>query len=234
MERLPVIALVGRPNVGKSTLFNRLTRTRDALVADVPGLTRDRHYAPASFDGRRVVLIDTGGFEPVRSEGVAALMAQQTRQAILEADLVVLVTDGRQGLAPRDLEIANELRRATRHVLVTVNKTEGMRSDISVAEFHRLGLGEPVAISSAHGDGVADLVDEALARLADRFPAPAVVDDWAGVDADSSDSVVDAIEDGAAVDRAAGDALDRAAGDAADPAAGGAADGAAGDAEAGQ
>ncbi len=194
-----MIALVGRPNVGKSTLFNRLTRTRDALVADVPGLTRDRHYAPASFDGRRVVLIDTGGFEPVRSEGVAALMAQQTRQAILEADLVVLVTDGRQGLAPRDLEIANELRRATRHVLVAVNKTEGMRSDISVAEFHRLGLGEPVAISSAHGDGIADLVDEALARLADRFPAPATtaLDGEAAADADLEYGAADGA-DGAA------------------------------------
>jgi GTP-binding protein len=189
MEQLPVIALVGRPNVGKSTLFNRLTRTRDALVADVPGLTRDRHYAPALLDGRRVVLIDTGGFEPIRSEGVAALMAQQTRQAILEADLVVLVTDGRHGLAPRDLEIANELRRATPHVLVAVNKTEGMRSDVSVAEFHRLGLGEPVAISSAHGDGIGTLVEEALARLADRFPQarePAPEDAEDGVDADAA------------------------------------------------
>ena len=170
MERSPVIALVGRPNVGKSTLFNRLTRRRDALVADVPGLTRDRHYAPAIFGDHRVILIDTGGFEPVRSEGVAALMARQTRQAIVEADLVILVTDGRHGLAPRDLEIANELRRDTANVLVAVNKTEGMRADVSAAEFHRLGLGTPVSISSAHGDGIGTLIDEALERLGDRLP----------------------------------------------------------------
>lgn len=169
MDRTPVIALVGRPNVGKSTLFNRLTRRRDALVADLPGLTRDRHYAPAMFGEQRVILVDTGGFEPVRSEGVAALMARQTRQAIVEADLVILVTDGRHGLAPRDLEIANELRRDNTDVIVAVNKTEGMRADVSAAEFHRLGLGDPVSISSAHGDGVGGLIDDALARLSARL-----------------------------------------------------------------
>ena len=183
MDRTPVIALVGRPNVGKSTLFNRLTRRRDALVADLPGLTRDRHYAPAMFGGQRVILIDTGGFEPVRSEGVAALMARQTRQAIVEADLVILVTDGRHGLAPRDLEIANELRRDDTDVIVAVNKTEGMRADVSVAEFHRLGLGEPVAISSAHGDGVGGLIDVALEHLVARLgPLPGLSTEGEGED----------------------------------------------------
>ncbi|MGE0310698.1 MAG: ribosome biogenesis GTPase Der [Lautropia sp.] len=163
--RTPVVALVGRPNVGKSTLFNRLTRSRAALVADIPGLTRDRHYAPAMFDGVRVVLIDTGGFEPIDASGVAAQMARQTRQAIVEADLVVLVVDGRHGMAARDLEIANELRRAARTVRVAVNKTEGMNRAVAIAEFHRLGLGEPIAVSSAHGDGIGNLIDECLSGL---------------------------------------------------------------------
>ncbi len=158
----PVIALVGRPNVGKSTLFNRLTRSRQAIVADIPGLTRDRHYGPATRGDRRFVLIDTGGFEPVAATGVAAQMARQTRQAIVEADLVVFVVDGRQGITLRDQDIANELRRSARLVRVAVNKSEGLPRDIARADFHALGLGEPSAISAAHGEGVGELIDDCL------------------------------------------------------------------------
>ncbi|HZH06731.1 MAG TPA: GTPase, partial [Lautropia sp.] len=161
-QPVPVIALVGRPNVGKSTLFNRLTRSRQAIVADIPGLTRDRHYARCTHGDRRFVLIDTGGFEPVAATGVTAQMARQTRQAIIEADLVVFVLDGRQGMTPRDQDIANELRRSARLVRVAVNKTEGMSQAIASAEFHALGLGVPLSISSAHGEGVAELIDECL------------------------------------------------------------------------
>ena len=170
---VPVIALVGRPNVGKSTLFNRLTRSRDALVADIPGLTRDRHYGPCTLGERRFVLIDTGGFEPVAASGVAAEMARQTRQAIVEADLVVFVVDGRQGMTPRDRDIANELRRSARRSRVAVNKAEGMPSAVVVAEFHALGLGEPVAISATHGDGVTALFEDCLDEIGVAYPAPA-------------------------------------------------------------
>ena len=159
---VPVIALVGRPNVGKSTLFNRLTRSRDALVANIPGLTRDRHYGSATLDGQRVVLIDTGGFEPVAATGVAEQMARQTRQAVIEADVVVFVVDGRQGLLARDEEIAQELRRTARKVVLAVNKCEGISRPVSAAEFHALGLGVPMPISATHGDGVHALMEECL------------------------------------------------------------------------
>ena len=159
---VPVIALVGRPNVGKSTLFNRLTRSRDALVANIPGLTRDRHYGSATIDDQRVVLIDTGGFEPVAATGVAEQMARQTRQAVIEADVVVFVVDGRQGLLARDEEIARELRRTARKVILAVNKSEGIARAVAAAEFHALGLGDPMPISATHGDGVRALMDACL------------------------------------------------------------------------
>ena len=159
---VPVIALVGRPNVGKSTLFNHLTRSRDALVANIPGLTRDRHYGSATIDDQRVVLIDTGGFEPVAATGVAEQMARQTRQAVIEADVVVFVVDGRQGLLARDEEIARELRRTARKVILAVNKSEGIARAVAAAEFHALGLGDPMPISATHGDGVRALMDACL------------------------------------------------------------------------
>lgn len=159
---VPVIALVGRPNVGKSTLFNRLTRSRDALVANIPGLTRDRHYGSATIDEQRVVLIDTGGFEPVAASGVAEQMARQTRQAVIEADVVIFVVDGRQGLMARDEEIALELRRTARKVVLAVNKVEGISRPMAAAEFHALGLGVPMPISATHGDGVHVLMEECL------------------------------------------------------------------------
>jgi GTP-binding protein len=158
----PVIALVGRPNVGKSTLFNRLTRSRDALVADLPGLTRDRHYGEGRIGERPFLVIDTGGFEPVAKDGIMFEMAKQTKQAVAEADMVIFIVDGRQGLTPHDKTITDFLRRAGRPVMLVINKSEGMKYTSVTAEFYELGLGDPYVISAAHGDGVMDLVDEAL------------------------------------------------------------------------
>ena len=158
----PVIALVGRPNVGKSTLFNRLTRSRDALVADLPGLTRDRHYGEGRIGERPFLVIDTGGFEPVAKEGIMHEMAIQTKQAVAEADIVVFLVDGRQGLTPHDKTITDFLRKSGRPVLLVINKSEGMKYTSVTAEFYELGMGDPYVISAAHGDGVHDLVNEAL------------------------------------------------------------------------
>jgi len=162
MSATPVVAIVGRPNVGKSTLFNRLTRSRQALVHDIPGLTRDRHYGQARVGERRFIVIDTGGFEPVAKSGLTAQMARQARQAIVEADLVVFVVDGREGVAARDHDIANELRRTAAKVVVAVNKTEGMPREQAIADAWALGLGQPYAVSAAHGDGVREMIEDAL------------------------------------------------------------------------
>ncbi len=168
----PVIALVGRPNVGKSTLFNRLTRSRDALVADLPGLTRDRHYGEGRMGERPFLVIDTGGFEPVAKEGILHEMARQTKQAVAEADIVIFIVDGRQGLTPHDKTITDFLRKSGRQVLLVVNKAEGMKYTAVVADFYELGLGDPIVISSAHGDGVHDMLnyalDEAFAKRPDQ------------------------------------------------------------------
>lgn len=167
----PVIALVGRPNVGKSTLFNRLTRSRDALVADLPGLTRDRHYGEGRIGERPFLVIDTGGFEPVAKEGIMHEMAKQTKQAVAEADVVVFIVDGRQGLTPHDKTITDFLRKSGRSVMLVVNKAEGMKYTSVAADFYELGLGDPYVISAAHGDGVLDLVNEALDIAAVQRPA---------------------------------------------------------------
>ncbi|MBR7069641.1 MAG: ribosome biogenesis GTPase Der [Oxalobacter sp.] len=177
----PVIALVGRPNVGKSTLFNRLTRSRAALVADFPGLTRDRHYGEGRIGNRPFLVIDTGGFEPVVKEGVVQEMAKQTQQAIAEADVVVFLVDARQGLSPHDRVIAQYLRRCGRPVLLAVNKSEGMKYTAAVSEFYELGLGEPASISSAHGDGVYSLVEAALKHVPEEETFPEADDDGEGL-----------------------------------------------------
>lgn len=158
----PTMVLVGRPNVGKSTLFNRLTRSRDAIVADFPGLTRDRHYGLGKFGSKPFIVVDTGGLEPV-AEGILSKMARQTEQAIDESDVVVFIVDARQGITPQDKLIADRLRRTERPVFLAVNKAEGMVEAVAAAEFFELGLGEPWPISAAHGENVAELVEAALA-----------------------------------------------------------------------
>ena len=162
---LPTIALVGRPNVGKSTLFNRLTKTRNALVADYPGLTRDRHYGRARAGDREYIVVDTGGFEPVATSGIYFEMAKQAQAAIAESDVVVLIVDARSGLTPQDSAIGQLLRRSGRPVVVAVNKSEGLVPERAVAEFHELALGEPLAVSAAHGENVHAMIEAALARI---------------------------------------------------------------------
>src|SRR5664279_2053148 len=158
----PVIAVVGRPNVGKSTLFNRLTKSRDAIVADFSGLTRDRHYGDATLGGRAFIVVDTGGFEPENPTGIVREMAKQTRQAVAEADAVIFVTDVRAGVSGQDHDIAKYLRSASKKVLLAVNKAEGMADSPLLAEFHELGLGDPIPISAAHGQGIGNLAEAAL------------------------------------------------------------------------
>lgn len=169
---IPTIVLVGRPNVGKSTLFNRLTKSRDALVADFPGLTRDRHYGRGLGASQPYLVVDTGGFEPNTDDGILKEMAKQTLQAIDEADAVIFLVDGRQGATPQDMDIANRLRKCKCPVLLAVNKTEGMQKAIVSADFHELGLGYPLSISSAHGEGVRDIIEEALANFKVEEEAP--------------------------------------------------------------
>ena len=165
----PVIALVGRPNVGKSTLFNRLTQSRDAIVADFAGLTRDRHYGNARLGRREYIVIDTGGFEPDASSGIFKEMAKQTQQAVAEADVVIFVVDAREGMSAQDHDIANYLRRLSKPTLLVANKAEGMREGPQLAEFYELGLGEVIPVSAAHGQGVRSMAEAALDQLG---PAP--------------------------------------------------------------
>jgi GTP-binding protein len=168
---LPIVVLVGRPNVGKSTLFNRLTRSRNALVADFPGLTRDRQYGRARAGGRAFIVVDTGGFEPVAKSGILHEMAKQARAAIAEADAVIFIVDAREGLTEQDRTIARLLRRAARPVVVAVNKSEGLPPERATAEFHELGLGAPDPISAAHGENVEALAERALAAVPPSTPA---------------------------------------------------------------
>jgi len=166
---LPVVALVGRPNVGKSTLFNVLTGTRDAIVADVPGVTRDRQYGFGRLGPIPYVVVDTGGLVE-HPTGIEALMRIQTERAVEEADRLVLLADARSGLTPQDEFVARELRRSGKPVFVAVNKAEGMDPAVVAAEFHALGFGDPIAISASHGEGCRDLMDVVLAGIE---PAPA-------------------------------------------------------------
>ncbi len=168
----PVIALVGRPNVGKSTLFNRLTKSRDAIVHDLPGVTRDRHYGEGRSAERGFIAIDTGGLELGAQSGIFVEMARQAEQAVAEADAVVFVVDGRAGLLPGDRAIAQRLRKAKTPVYIAVNKSEGMLQDTAIAEFHELGFATLAAISAAHGEGVRELMEAILAPFpAEKEPA---------------------------------------------------------------
>jgi GTP-binding protein len=161
----PVIAVVGRPNVGKSTLFNRVTKSRDAIVADFPGLTRDRHYGDGRLGNREFIVVDTGGFEPAKPSGVVAEMAKQTKQAVAEADAVIFVTDVRSGVSGQDHDIARYLRSVNKRVFLAVNKAEGMSESPVLAEFHELGIGEPHPVSAAHGQGIRSLLEAVLDAL---------------------------------------------------------------------
>jgi GTP-binding protein len=166
----PVLALVGRPNVGKSTLFNRLTHTRDALVADFPGLTRDRKYGLAEFEGQAYTVIDTGGLMD-DAAGVDALTAKQAWRAVEEADAVLFLVDGRSGPTAADEEIATRLRGGGKRVWLIVNKAEGQASELITAEFYALGLGEPLAISAAHGQRIHAMLETILSALGVDFQA---------------------------------------------------------------
>jgi GTP-binding protein len=179
----PVIALVGRPNVGKSTLFNRLTKTRDAIVADFAGLTRDRHYGNGKQGSHEFIVIDTGGFEPDATSGIFNEMAKQTRQAVAEADIVLFVVDARAGLSAQDHEIGKYLRKLGKPCALVANKAEGMTGGAQLVEFFELGLGEVFPVSAAHGQGTKQLVDLVLARLS-----------LAEVDADTSAQDPDVIK----------------------------------------
>jgi GTP-binding protein len=172
---IPTIALVGRPNVGKSTLFNRLTRSRDALVADIPGLTRDRHYGRGRLGSRSFLAVDTGGLEPGARSGIFGAMAKQTLQAVAESDAVLFLVDAREGLTAEDREIAVELRKTGQPLWLVVNKAEGRSREAVAAEFHELGLGEPLPVSAAHGEGVRDLLELVLAP----FPEEPVAEEQA-------------------------------------------------------
>src|ERR1700735_1142521 len=168
---LPVVALIGRPNVGKSTLFNAMTGTRDALVADFPGLTRDRQYGYVRRTDVPCIVVDTGGL--VENAGqIESLMIEQTEQAIAEADRLVVVVDGRAGVTPQDQFTADLARRSGKPVVLAVNKTEGFDPDSAVADFHQLGLGEPLPVAAAHDQGVVSLLETVLEGLAQGPEGP--------------------------------------------------------------
>jgi len=168
---LPVIALVGRPNVGKSTLFNKLTRSRDALVADLSGLTRDRKYGEGRMGERDYIVVDTGGISGDET-GIDTVMAAQSLQAIDEADIVLFLVDARAGLNPADEMIANHLRRREKKVYLVVNKTDGLDEDVARSDFFAMGLGDPLCIAAAHGRGVRQLIDMTLDEAGVPLPDP--------------------------------------------------------------
>ncbi len=183
----PVIALVGRPNVGKSTLFNRLTGTRDAIVADFSGLTRDRHYGNGRAGKREFIVIDTGGFEPDAGEGsIYREMAKQTRQAVAESDVVIFVLDARAGLSAQDHDIAGYLRKLGKPTLLVANKSEGMTQGAQLVEFYELGLGEVMPVSGAHGQGIRSMLDKAL----DMIPGLPSGEEEDGTEEDAGNGVI--------------------------------------------
>jgi GTP-binding protein len=196
----PVVALVGRPNVGKSTLFNRLTRSRDALVADFPGLTRDRKYGQAVVDDMNFIVVDTGGIDG-SEEGIEVKMAEQSLQAIDESDVVLFMVDARAGVTSADIGIANHLRRQKKKVFLVANKTDGLDGDAHCADFYSLALGEVYQIAASHGRGVTSLLEKALApffeELTGKSPEEEAEDEdaayWAAFE--GTDTEVEAEED---------------------------------------
>jgi GTP-binding protein len=165
----PVVAIIGRPNVGKSSLFNRLAHQRKAIVIDEPGATRDRNYASCTWNDRPYILIDTGGFEPAATEGILVQMREQTRLAIEEADIIIFLMDGREGLLPADRDIAALLRGFDKPVFYAVNKIDGLKQETLAYEFYQMGMEAIHAVSAEHGLGVGELMDE-VARLLPETP----------------------------------------------------------------
>ena len=178
----PVVALVGRPNVGKSTLFNRLTRSRDALVADFPGLTRDRKYGQAVVDDMNFIVVDTGGIDG-SEEGIEVKMAEQSLQAIDESDVVLFMVDARAGVTSADIGIANHLRRQKKKVFLVANKTDGLDGDVHCADFYSLALGEVYQIAASHGRGVTSLLETALAPFFEELTGKSAEEEAADEDA---------------------------------------------------
>src|SRR5512143_3138078 len=166
----PIIAIVGRPNVGKSTFFNRLVGQRKAIVEDQPGVTRDRNYAEASYEEHPFILIDTGGFEPTSSDRIQQQIREQVEVAIQEADLILFLMDGREGLNPTDEEIAGYLRKVTKPTFCIVNKIDGEKLEDAVPDFYRLGVSPLYSISAEHGRGIGDLMDEVIKVLPSPLP----------------------------------------------------------------
>ncbi|HCW97785.1 MULTISPECIES: ribosome biogenesis GTPase Der [Pantoea] len=197
---IPVVALVGRPNVGKSTLFNRLTRTRDALVADFPGLTRDRKYGRAEVEGREFIVIDTGGIDG-SEEGVETRMAEQSLLAIEEADVVLFMVDARAGLMPADKQIANHIRSRKKPTFLVANKTDGLDPDSAVADFYSLGLGDIYAIAASHGRGVTSLLETVLLPWMDEVDPREVTEEdeneayWAALAAEENGETLEEEEE---------------------------------------
>ena len=169
---LPIVAIVGRPNVGKSTLFNRILGHRHAIVDELPGLTRDRHYAEATWSGRTFLLVDTGGIDPMSAQPIQRQILRQTELAIEEADLAVVVLDGREGVTAIDREVADRVRRRNRPSLLVVNKVDSGVAESDLAEFYTLGLGDPEPVSALHGRGSGDLLDAILRQLPEAKPEP--------------------------------------------------------------
>jgi len=165
----PIIAIVGRPNVGKSTLFNRLSKKRRAIVENEPGVTRDRNYAETLYEDRPFILIDTGGFEPAAKEPIARQVAEQAEVAMQEADLILFLMDGKEGLTPTDMEVADYLRKVAKPVFYVVNKIDGERQEENVTDFYRLGVSKIYSISAQHGRGTGDLMEEVFKTIS---PAP--------------------------------------------------------------
>ena len=191
---IPTIAIVGRPNVGKSTLFNRLTRTRAALVADLPGLTRDRHYGRGRIGNKAYLVVDTGGLEPVTDSGILRAMAQQTLLAIDEADAILMLVDARAGITAQDRAIADQLRKTGRRIWLVVNKSEGLKQGVAAAEFHELGLGDPLVISAAHGEGISDLGDLITEDFAVEEGEPEAVEEEGALEASEDEDEPDAFK----------------------------------------
>jgi GTP-binding protein len=173
VSSLPIVAIVGRPNVGKSTLFNRILGQRHAIVDELPGLTRDRHYAEAAWSGRTFLLVDTGGIDPSSALPIQRQIVKQTDYAIEEADLTLLVLDAREGITPLDLEVTERIRKRGRPTLLVVNKVDSSRSESELADFYALGLGEPISVSALHGRSSGDLLDLIVGALPEAQAPPA-------------------------------------------------------------